>query len=213
MQMYRMRIVARISAAEKLQHAAQRDAHPVRPVVHLVRDFVERFFEQMRVEQHLQLVTRLRQMRGVAAFGEVRAQEGAAHPSIPEIRSTLHRCLILGTDDRMLRLSEQHGMRRVMEGAQHPGDVAQGAALDAALAQWPRRLAFEIDDDEVVASVQDLPKEIVAVRADAQACNAAVENAPYPLLDFFFAREQFLRRRNSFPAAAQQLECAYCLRA
>src|SRR4051812_9654851 len=101
----------------------------------------------------------------------------------------------------MLRLPEQDGVRRVMEGAQHPGDVPQRAALDAALAQWPRRLAFEVDDDEVVAGVQDLPEVIVAVRADAQACNAAVENAPDPLLDVFFARQQFLRGRNSFSAA------------
>ena len=99
-----------------------------------------------------------------------------------------------------------------MEGAQHPGDVAQCAALDAALAQRPRRLPFEVDDDEVVAGMQHLPEVIVAVRADAQAGDAAVENAPDPLLDFFFARQQLFRGRNSLSAAPQELKCAHCLR-
>src|SRR3954452_5372751 len=213
MQMYRMRIVSRISAAKKLQYTAQWDADPVRTVVHLVRDFVERFLQEMRIEQHLQFSARLRQMRGIAAFGEIRAQERGAHPSIPEVRSTLDRRRILGTYHRVLRLPEQHRMRRVVEGAEHAGHVAQGAALDAALAQWPRRLALEIDDDEVVARVQHLAEVIVAMGADAQTCNAAIENAPNALLYFFFAREQFLRCRNSFAAPPQQLECAHRLRA
>src|SRR5258708_37517356 len=91
MQMKRMRIVARISAGEELQYAAQRDAHPVRTVVHLVRDFVERFLEEVRVEQYLELFARLRQMRGVAAFGEIHAQECGTHPPIPEICSKIGR--------------------------------------------------------------------------------------------------------------------------
>src|SRR3954447_17667859 len=177
MQMYRMRIVSRISAAKKLQYTAQWDADPVRTVVHLVRDFVERFFQEMRIEQHLQFSARLRQMRGVAAFGEIRAQEGGAHPSIPEVGAALDRRRILGTNHRVLRLAEQDGVRRVVEGPEHAGHVAQGAALDAALAQWPRRLALEVDDDEVVARVQHLAEVIVAVRTDTQACNPAVENA------------------------------------
>src|SRR5437588_13014006 len=152
-------------------------------------------------------------MRGVAAFREIRAQEGGAHPPIPEVRSALHRRRILGADHRMLRLAEQEGMRSVMEGAKHPGYVAQRATLDAALAQRPGRLAFKIDDDEVVAGVQHLAEVIVAVRANAQACNAAVENAADALLEFLFARKQFLGCSDSFGATAQQLKCSPRLRA
>src|SRR5438270_11334772 len=150
-------------------------------------------------------------MRGIAAFGEIRAQERGAPPPIPELRSTLDGRSILGTDHRVLRLAEQHRVRRIMERTQHPGHVAQRAALDAALAQWPRRFALKVNDDEVVAGMQHLAEMIVAVRANTQACNAAIENAPDALLDFLFPRKQFLGCGDSFPSTAQQLKCSHRL--
>src|SRR5947209_10012880 len=113
----------------------------------------------------------------------------------------------------MLRLTKQHGVRRVVEGTQHARDVAQCAALDAPFAQRPRRLALEIDDHEIIARVKYLPEVIVAMRTDAKSCNAAVQNAPDPLLEFVFTRQQFLRCRNAFPAPPQQLERTNRLRA
>src|SRR5262249_15491738 len=131
-------------------------------------------------------------VRGVAALREVRAQEGDAHPSMPEARAAFQRAEVLAADDRSLRPPEHHGVRRVVERAEHACHVAQRAALDAPLAQWPRWLAFEVDDDEVVAGAQDLAEVIVAVRADAQPGDATFEHAADALLHFVLARQQRL---------------------
>ena len=55
-----------------------------------------------------------------------------------------------------------------MERAQHAGDVAQRRALEPPLAERPRRLALEVDDDEVAAGVEHLAEMVVAVDADAR---------------------------------------------
>src|SRR5207247_6043831 len=122
-----------------------------------------------------------------AALAEIRAQERGAHFPMPEARGVLERADVLAADDRALRLPVHHGVRRVVERAEHAGHVAQRAALDAALAERPRRLALEVDDDEVVAGAQDLAQVIVAVRADAQAGDAAVEHAAEALLQLVLA--------------------------
>ena len=65
----------------------------------------------------------------------------------------------------VLRRRLQRGPARVVERAQHAGDVAQRRMLRAPLRERPRRLAFEVDDDEVVARDQHLAEVIVAVVA------------------------------------------------
>ncbi len=57
---------------------------------------------------------------------------------------------------------------RVVERAQHAGDVAQRTRACAALLERTRGLALEIDDQEVVAREQDLPEVEVAVVARLQ---------------------------------------------
>ena len=54
---------------------------------------------------------------------------------------------------------------RVVERAQHAGHVAQRRMLGAPLVERPARLAFEVDDDEVVLRQQHLAEVIVAVEA------------------------------------------------
>ena len=104
-------------------------------------------------------------------------------------------------------------VRRVVERAEHAGDVAERAALDAALAQRPQRLAFEIDDDEVVAGVEDLAEVVVAVRADALAGDPAAEHRADVLLQIGFARQQLLHVGMIFRAAADELQRLHHLRA
>ena len=53
-----------------------------------------------------------------------------------------------------------------------PGDVAERAVLDAALADRPGRLALEVDDHEVATRVQHLAEVEVAVGADAHGVDA-----------------------------------------
>ena len=71
---------------------------------------------------------------------------------------------VLGAHDRGL---QQRGERRVVERADHAGDVAQAVVLAAALGQRLRRRPVEVDDDEVLAGVEHLLQVVVAVRADA----------------------------------------------
>src|SRR4051794_5688088 len=107
----------------------------------------------MRIEQNMYFVRRLRQMRSDAALIEIRAQKCRTNPAMPRASGAFDGRQIFGANDDALSLTGHRGKRRVMERAEHTGDVAQGASLDAPLAQWTRRLAFEIDDDEIVAGV------------------------------------------------------------
>src|SRR2546428_12624136 len=106
---------------------------------------------------------------------------------MPEAASDLECRRIFRANDRAFRLAVNDGVRCVMERAQHPGHVAQRATLDAALAERPRRLAFEVDDDEVVAGEKDLAEVIVAVDADAEASDAPVDHFSKVLVNFRFA--------------------------
>src|SRR5256714_5450245 len=56
--------------------------------------------------------------------------------------------------------------RRVGEGAEHAGDVAERRALAAALDERSRGLALEVEDHPVVAVNEGLAEVVVAVGAD-----------------------------------------------
>src|SRR5450759_1282667 len=68
---------------QQLHDAGQRDPHPVRTVVQLVCDLVERLLQKKRIEQHLHLIKRLRQdrrqVRGLHVAAEVRSRR-PGHP-------------------------------------------------------------------------------------------------------------------------------------
>ena len=88
---------------------------------------------------------------------------------------------------------EQRPVRRVVERADHPRDVSQRRALEAALAQRPRGLALEIDDHEVAAGVQHLARVEVAVDADALAAEAVAQERPQASVHGAMTREDHLR--------------------
>src|SRR6266851_1062895 len=126
---------------------------------------------------------------------------------MPEPRSVLQLRRILGAQDsRSLSLTEDRGVRRVVERAQHARDVAQCAAFDPPLAQRPRRLAFEVDDHEVVARPQHLSEVIVAVRADAETGDSAIEDLADVFLQIALALEQLLAFRLILRSSARQLQ-------
>ena len=56
----------------------------------------------------------------------------------------------------------------VIETADHAGHVAHGRSFEPALAHRSQRLAFKVDDDEILARPKHLAKVIVAVAADAR---------------------------------------------
>src|SRR4051812_32724168 len=64
-------------------------------------------------------------------------------------------------------LTEQRRITCILERAHHPGHVSNSKALPTPLLQRSRRLAFEIDDHEFAACIENLAKMIIAVKADA----------------------------------------------
>ena len=77
-----------------------------------------------------------------------------------------------GSDSQLLDCG---GHRGVVKRAQHSGHISQCSALDPALTQGTGRLAFEVDDREILAGVQNLPEMQVAMNAhthDAQSAMA-----------------------------------------
>src|SRR5258707_7617834 len=146
-------------------------------------------------------------MRRASAFGEIGAQERCAYPTHPEAGGGLQRGDVFRTDDGALGLAEDHGVRRVVEGAEHARHIAKGAALDAALAERPGGLAFEVDDDEVGAGMEDLAEVIVAVCADAQPADSGAEDVADPGLHLRFTIQQLDYTRDIPAAAAQEVGC------
>ena len=94
---------------------------------------------------------------------------------------------VLDAHDRGL---QQRGERRVVERADHPGHVAQRVVLAAALRQRLRRWPIEIDDDEVLAGVEQLLQVVVAVRADLQAGEALAQVRLEHLQHLFLAADE-----------------------
>ena len=70
---------------------------------------------------------------------------------------------------------EQRPVRGVVERADHARHIPQRRPLEAALAQRPGRLALEVDDHEVAAGIEHLPRVEVAVDADALAAEAVAQ--------------------------------------
>src|SRR5207245_3285391 len=93
------------SGRQELEHAANRDAHPIRPVVELVSDLIKRLLQQVGVEENAQLVARFRQMSSGSGHREIRAEKRAADPALPESSSGLELRNILGPDHRSFRLA------------------------------------------------------------------------------------------------------------
>ena len=114
-----------------------------------------------------------RQERRIAGRLPVGPQERGRCPLLPECRPRLQRSYSSG---RRAVNDKQAGKGRVAERAQHAGHVLQRGLLHAPLRQRPRRLAFEIEDHEIVLHPQHLAQVIVAVNADAH--DAADRSVP-----------------------------------
>src|SRR5258708_15273346 len=194
-----------LSTTNQLHHSMHRDADPLRPVVELIDDLVQRLLQQVGAEQEIDLFARRRQMQRTGACRQIGAQERRAHPTHPEAGRGFQRGDVFRTDDGALSLAEDDGVRCVVERAEHARYIAEGAALDAALAERPGGLAFEVDDDEVGAGVKDLSEVIVAVRADTQPADPGAENIADAGLRLRFTIQQ-LDYAQDVSAPAQELE-------
>ena len=64
----------------------------------------------------------------------------------------------------------------ILEGADHPGDVAQRRALEPSLADAPAGLSLQVQDDEVLAGVEHLPQMVVTVDPEPRHRELAVHH-------------------------------------
>ena len=90
---------------EKLEHAANRDAHPVRPMIQLINDLVQRLFEKIRIKEQTKLLTICRQMGSGGAGGEISPQKRSADPPLPESPTLLQSGNIFRANDRAFGLA------------------------------------------------------------------------------------------------------------
>src|SRR5438874_4542317 len=71
--------------AQEVFDPANRNDDPIRPMIQLVTDFVDRFVEQICFEEHMQISFPLRDKGGSPGRLEIALQENARHLPIPEI--------------------------------------------------------------------------------------------------------------------------------
>src|SRR5205807_6078236 len=138
------------SSVHEAGETAKRDADPVRSVVELVPELVQGLLDQHDVQQEVSLVHVGRQEGSAGRRRQVGLHE--------RLRGQLRPGRAVRDLDRLAGIGE---------GAQHPGHVLERPALEPPLAQRSRRLALEVDDDEVAAGEEHLPQVVVAVAADA----------------------------------------------
>src|SRR5438309_3141988 len=142
----------RSSRVHRLEDATKWDPDPLRPAVELVAKLVQRLLQQHRRQLEVEVLGGLRHERGRAGRGQVAAEEGCRNGVHPEPRPGLQARAGRGLE----LLRPQRSLARIAEGAEHAGDIAKREALQAALIEASGRLAFEVDDYEIMTGVQDL---------------------------------------------------------
>src|SRR5439155_24725515 len=148
------------------------DANPIGAVVELVAELVHGLLELEDVQQALDCELAGRE-QGRIDRCEVAVEEALAR-------------LLLPAYGRRRAVQELAGARRIREGAEHPGHVAERRALAAALAERAHRLALEVEDHPIVLGPEGLPEVVVAVVADDLPARAGVR-AHAQLLAHLFA--------------------------
>ena len=164
---------------EEFQEPFERDLRPLGPVVELVADLVDALVEEVGVQQDPELRRRLRQQRGGGDGREIAFEERRAYRAVPEPRPRLQGGKVFRT--RPGRLAEQGRVRSVVEGSQQSSDVPKGGAFEPSDAEGPGRLALEVDDDEILARVEDLPEMVIPMATEVDRCDLPIAKQPEPI--------------------------------
>ena len=85
-------------------------------------------------------------------------------PMLPRFGPGFEHCVVVR---RMNREREERRVRRIRERPDHAGHVLERRLPLAPVGQRSRRLAFEIEDEEVLFRPQHLAEMVVAVHANA----------------------------------------------
>ena len=148
------------------EDAPNRRLDPVRPIVGLVVDFVERLAEQVQAHQGLSRrcrpsiqTTAAARRLGVGCQERVCGEPAATPPRSPRTRAA--RPSRRSAGPRRARPSPPHRRRNE---ACRPHRAA-ASVLPRRSSVGPRRLALEIDDHHVVLGDQHLPEVVIAVDA------------------------------------------------
>ena len=118
-----------------------------------------------------------------AGFFEVGPKVNDADGMAPKASPVFEVAGVFGLDEAVIELSEEGGMGGILEGAEHARDIAERGAFDAAFAKGAGGFAFEINDEKILAGVEDLAEVEVAMDANARAGDAGVGEGAEPLDD------------------------------
>src|SRR5205814_9078735 len=99
------------------------------------------------------------------------------------------------------RIAQRH-VGRDVEGAKHGSDVAQAAALAAALGKRLVRVLPEVDRGEVLAGPEHVSKVVVAVDPRALRGEAAAQEGLEAGIEVLLAREKLLGQLRGTPVQA-----------
>ena len=153
------------------EDADEWDADPGGAVVEFVEELVERFFEEIGVEQELGL-RGLRDEIGVCRGDGalIGAKEFGGDGVLPEAGPGFE-IFRIGFTVWGTTLGEgvECGIGGVAEGTQHAGDIFERGLFGAALGEAAGGFTFEVEDDVVITGTKNLAQVVVAVDADALA--------------------------------------------
>ena len=141
---------------------ADRNHDPIGPMVQFVADFVDRFVEQIRLQQNRQIAFLLRKKTRARGRSQIALEKRRAHLPIPKIGPVFQERHIFRPHRRL----PERAVGGVLKRPHHPGDIAQRGALQFALAQRSGWLAFEIENDKILPGVERLTEMIIAVNPD-----------------------------------------------
>src|SRR3569833_4309044 len=89
-----------------------------------------------------------------------------------------------------------HGViRGIMERADHAGEITQRAALNPALAQRPAGFSFKINDEEILAGVQNMAEMQISMTANTQGGHGCLMHRTIPRQDGILQSQHFFRER------------------
>ena len=148
--------------------------------------------EEVGVEKDFEFFGSGREKGAFAGFFKIGLEVDNTDGMAPEARPGFELDGVFGLNEAVLELGEEGSVGGVLEGAEHAGDVAQGSAFDAALAEGAGGFTFEIDDEKILSGVEDLAEVEIAMDPEAGAGDAGIGNGAEALEDFILEREDLL---------------------
>src|SRR5712692_1222838 len=204
-------VASRLLRPRLTQHFQQRPdsgERPILPYSQLLPQLVESFFQELRVEEQLQLGAARGQERRALRCLEPGGEEGRRRPGGPEPEPRL-RGAALALAHRRRIAQRQRGDQ--VERPQHRGHVAQRRALAAALRQRLLGVLPEIHHREVLARPEHVLEAVFTVDTRALGGEPGVEQELEAREELLLLREQLLLQLGVAALEARALELPHHL--